>query len=220
MVSLPGVRKMRKTTSCLPQIAEETFSPTERIAVLPHNARGSVAGVSTRRHTYSGRPSPPPASCGTKHPLPPEQKDNDTASVSFFHEFIPPTATAQTRRHTGRATYLPPATVRAQALLQAVMESHATPAPLAGPLRVSLLWTWPGKVLAPKTTRPDLDNLAKLALDAMTKACYWQDDSQVVELTTAKFVGPVAGLAVSVETIRCQPIDDATAAEVAGEAWA
>lgn len=69
---------------------------------------------------------------------------------------------------------------------------------MVGPLRVSLLWTWPGDDVAPKTTRPDLDNLAKLALDAMTAAGYWRDDSQVTELLAAKFTGPIPGLAVTV----------------------
>ena len=120
--------------------------------------------------------------------------------MSFFHQFTPPTATAQTRRHTrAGATYLPAGTARAAALLRAVMEPHAPAEPFPGPLRVALLWTWPGNDVAPKATRPDLDNLAKLALDAMTAAGYWRDDSQVAELTTAKFTGPIPGLAVTVE---------------------
>lgn len=190
---------MRKTTSCLPQFAENTFSPTERIDVLPHNAVGGVP----RRLTPAGDTLPrhhchPTASCGTKHPQPPT-KDNDTAKVSFFHEFVPPTATAQTRRHThAGASYLPAGTARAAALLRAVMEAHRPAKEMTGALRVSLLWTWPGDGPAPKTTRPDLDNLAKLALDAMTAAGYWSDDSQVAELTTAKFTGPIPGLAVTV----------------------
>ena len=187
------------------------------------SACGSSYSLSTERSSASANLHPRPEEWGSTpasepagdtlprhqcHPIPPcdeaeapnpQTKPNATVQVSFFHECTPPTATAQTRRHTGRASYLPPATARAQALLRAVMEPHAPPAPLAGPLRVTLLWTWPGEGPAPKTTRPDLDNLAKLALDAMTWAGYWQDDSQVAELLIAKFVGPVAGLAVTVE---------------------
>ena len=36
------------------------------------------------------------------------------------------------------------------------------------------------------TSKGDLDNLAKVVLDRITKCGYWQDDSQVVYLTIAK----------------------------------
>lgn len=39
-----------------------------------------------------------------------------------------------------------------------------------------------------KTTRPDLDNLLKLVLDAATDSEVWNDDSQVVLLESAKFL--------------------------------
>lgn len=39
----------------------------------------------------------------------------------------------------------------------------------------------------PKATRPDLDNITKLVLDAMTEAgCFFEDDGQVVSLATLK----------------------------------
>lgn len=39
----------------------------------------------------------------------------------------------------------------------------------------------------PKATRPDLDNLTKLVLDAMVEAgCFFEDDGQVVSLATLK----------------------------------
>jgi Holliday junction resolvase RusA-like endonuclease len=61
----------------------------------------------------------------------------------------------------------------------------------------------PAKFTAfPKITRPDLDNLAKLALDAMTKCGYWLDDSQVVRLETAKWFGDLPGIAVTVDEVQ------------------
>jgi len=142
----------------------------------------------------------PTAVQGSMTPYPQEVHQ---PTIEFFHAFTPPTATAQTRRHTSHGTYLPPATARAKALLRAVFESYAPPMPLEGPLTVTLSWTypWPGKRrdgYAAKATRPDLDNLAKLALDAATDSGYWRDDAQVTELHTAKFYGDMPGLAVVV----------------------
>lgn len=50
------------------------------------------------------------------------------------------------------------------------------------------LRTTPRRVAGfPKPTRPDLDNLTKLVLDAMTEAgCFFADDAQVVTLATLK----------------------------------
>lgn len=50
------------------------------------------------------------------------------------------------------------------------------------------LRTTPRRVAGfPKPTRPDLDNLTKLVLDAMTEAgCFFVDDAQVVTLATLK----------------------------------
>lgn len=37
-----------------------------------------------------------------------------------------------------------------------------------------------------KTTRPDVDNIAKLLIDCMTKLGFWLDDSQVARLRVSK----------------------------------
>lgn len=39
-----------------------------------------------------------------------------------------------------------------------------------------------------KSTRPDIDNLLKLILDAATDAGVWNDDAQVIHLESAKFL--------------------------------
>lgn len=141
-----------------------------------------------------------------RHPHQPcdEEKTPCPQTLVFHHEFTPPTATAQTRRHdrSGR-TYLPAAARNAAATLRAVFERYTPPTPFKGPVKVTLSWTWPGAdTPKPKSTRPDLDNLAKLALDAATKAGYWTDDAQVVHLDTAKFTGPMPGIAVRVECVQ------------------
>lgn len=134
-----------------------------------------------------------------------------TTVIEFFHECQPPRATAQQRRHTRRGTFLPPAVLRAKAMLQAVFESHAPRMPYNEPVMLTLTWTWAGagsrqnglfgRWEQPKTTRPDLDNLLKLALDAMTAAGWWADDSLVVRIETAKFTGPYPGIYAKVEVM-------------------
>jgi Holliday junction resolvase RusA-like endonuclease len=52
--------------------------------------------------------------------------------------------------------------------------------------------------------KPDVDNLAKLILDQITRSeCVWRDDSQVVSLTVHKFwaVGAEQGCSVSISTL-------------------
>lgn len=132
--------------------------------------------------------------------------------IEFFHEFTPPTATAQQRRHTKRGqTYQPVNVLKAAATLQAVFERYTPTEPILGPVRLGLVWTFPqadkraGMPAVHMTKRPDLDNLAKLALDAATKAGYWQDDAQVADLHTAKFIGELTGMSVCVESLEVTP---------------
>lgn len=44
----------------------------------------------------------------------------------------------------------------------------------------------PGDLYLPHTERPDVDNLVKAILDAMTRAGVWKDDAQVWLLTVSK----------------------------------
>lgn len=99
----------------------------------------------------------------------------------------------------GRA-YTPARTRTAEADVIALVADQAPPEPLSGPVRV-----WVDSFLPiPKswsktkteaaalgevrpTSRPDLDNLVKLVVDAMTRAGYWRDDSQIVEMGARKF---------------------------------
>lgn len=131
--------------------------------------------------------------------------------IHFCVEFIPPTATAQQRRHTRSGiSYLPANVRRAQSLLYAEFLPHRPSSPMEGPLAVVVEWCFPhpqassvGMKLRkiPKTTRPDLDNLAKLALDVMTRCGYWRDDSQLAVLTMRKYYSPTPGITVTVEKI-------------------
>ena len=51
-------------------------------------------------------------------------------------------------------------------------------------------------------TRPDLDNLCKMLLDAMTTCAYWHDDSQVADLRLTKRRGPITGITITIENVQ------------------
>ena len=62
--------------------------------------------------------------------------------------------------------------------------------PLVGPLSLELnfVFTRPKTVKRKgwKDTKPDLDNVIKACMDALTNANVWEDDKQVCELTARK----------------------------------
>ena len=69
--------------------------------------------------------------------------------------------------------------------------------------RFALPRSWPKRRQAAPpahTSRPDLENLAKPILDALTRCGYWRDDSQVNRLTAMKYYAPI-GDAGSVDVI-------------------
>ncbi len=77
-----------------------------------------------------------------------------------------------------------------------------------GPVRVMIMFCfaapkkWGKKARAaitPKTTRPDLDNMAKTVLDAATRAHVWDDDAQVTRLDLRKAYGPEEFVRIVIE---------------------
>ena len=52
-----------------------------------------------------------------------------------------------------------------------------------------------------KTSTPDLDNICKSVLDAMSRAELWKDDSQVIRLSAMKFYHLTEGPGLSVHII-------------------
>lgn len=95
-----------------------------------------------------------------------------------------------------------------------VSARHARPpVPIAGPVTVVAVFHFrrplrlsrksdpPG--LIPHVCKPDLDNLLKPVLDALTRDRWWRDDSQVVRVLASKYYGRVgdgAGVEVMVLT--------------------
>lgn len=68
--------------------------------------------------------------------------------------------------------------------------------PIAGPVRVSMVFTLPKPKSAPKRRRtypdrtPDLSKLARSTEDALTDAGIWEDDARVIEYTRLAKVFP------------------------------
>lgn len=67
--------------------------------------------------------------------------------------------------------------------------------PFKGPISITVSFVYPQRktvkmkeALEWKTTTPDLDNLLKLFLDAMTQCKFWEDDKQIVHMESKKFL--------------------------------
>ena len=104
---------------------------------------------------------------------------------------------------------------RIRAASSAIPREHGTLAP--GPLSCSMAFLMPTKVESrfgkPHTQVPDLDNLAKLVLDAMQDTGLIANDSHVALLSLSKSWAPAdkAGVIVELENLEAQPGPPGTA---------
>jgi Holliday junction resolvase RusA-like endonuclease len=110
-----------------------------------------------------------------------------------------PTPQARARHtRTGR-TYKAPNQKDNERTIEALLIEHRPPEPMAGPLSVEIVAHLPIPKSKPKrwqaeaqageqwpVKKPDVDNLAKQLLDAMTRLRFWSDDVQVCALTVIK----------------------------------
>lgn len=132
---------------------------------------------------------------------------------------IPLHPTAKGRPRVGRIgnharMFTPAATERAEQEFVALAAPFAPATPLDAPLRVTLTFTmrspamprWKALArdlgLVHPEGRPDVDNLAKLVLDALNRSGrFWRDDSRVVELRAVKRYGDQVGTEVVIEVM-------------------
>jgi Holliday junction resolvase RusA-like endonuclease len=125
--------------------------------------------------------------------------------IQLANFVVPGVPKAKGRPRMTRAghAYTPAATAQAEQDFLVLAMRHF-PRPLSGPLRIDLSFTFPvpaswskkkqaaalGLELAHES-RPDLDNLIKLVLDALNGRA-WVDDRQIYNLSAAKCYGQAA----------------------------
>ena len=110
-----------------------------------------------------------------------------------------PTGTAQQKGvsfQRGRARFYEKPQVRDQRMTYVyALKPHRPKEPFKGPVSLTVSFVYPQrktqKMKEPlewKGTVPDLDNLLKLFLDAMTQCRFWEDDKQIVHMEAKKFI--------------------------------
>ncbi len=111
--------------------------------------------------------------------------------ISLNELFDIPSSTPQQRKLGSKGTHPTEGLRYARAAWQALLEKHRPTKPMEGPIRlnVTLLYHVKRKTpfFAPKTTRPDGDNLLKIIKDAATRAGWWFDDAQVFREQIARY---------------------------------
>jgi len=106
--------------------------------------------------------------------------------------------------------YTPGKTVAFERTVGSIAAEHF-PAPLAGPVRLTVIATFaPAKSLSarrrealmgtPHIQRPDTDNIIKALSDGLNRIAY-ADDSQIAEITARKQWGTCDGTLVTVERL-------------------
>lgn len=88
---------------------------------------------------------------------------------------------------------------------------HRPPAPICGPVRLSVDFVFPWRKSEPKkrralgrvpmTSKPDCSNAIKALEDCLTKLGFWNDDGQVADLHVTKAWGDRVGVTISVSEI-------------------
>lgn len=133
----------------------------------------------------------------------------------FFELPIVPTA-QQRIRHTWTGwTYKSITQKSNEYVLDEALLAHKPKTPLEGPVRLIFTAYMPIPASIPKKQRqaildgkigyvkkPDVDNLSKQLLDAMTRLQFWTDDRQVVELTARKSYSDNPHWAVTLEPVK------------------
>jgi Holliday junction resolvase RusA-like endonuclease len=102
-----------------------------------------------------------------------------------------------------------PELVAAKAMLDSLLLPHQPAAPIVGPVRLTLAFTWPWRAsesqriraqgAVPHTSRPDADNAAKTIVDRLVALRFLEDDARVCDLRVTKWWGSVPGIDIAIE---------------------
>jgi len=145
--------------------------------------------------------------------------------IEFQVAFDPPKATHQgsgtiLRRKDGTTFIGRPSSspgAKAKKVWLRTFKPHKPREPLEGPLEARIEITFPWRTSDTKKvrsrghaampTKPDIDNLMKLVLDAMSQSQFWNDDNQVTDLICRKRLGDNPGITVRIRQIEIEPIN-------------
>ena len=132
--------------------------------------------------------------------------------LSFHLACVPPKTSHHAKRivRVGKWTKLAdkPELVAAKSTLDALLLPHQPLAPLVGPLRLEIVFTWPWRAgepkrvrvhgRAPMTSRPDCDNASKTLTDRLMALRFIEDDAAIVDLRVQKWWGDKAGIQIRI----------------------
>lgn len=140
--------------------------------------------------------------------------------IDFTLDCIPPTASHHSKRivKVGKFSRLADTDrlIAAKETIDVLLLPHRVPAPLHGPLSLTLEFTWPwrssdskrtralGRI--PRDTAPDCDNLAKTFTDRLAVLRFINNDGQVCELIVRKFIGSRPGIRVRLRQVQINPL--------------
>jgi len=127
-------------------------------------------------------------------------------SLEFFipHEVRP----KQSFRTARGVNYTPKAIKQNAAALQTLLLQHCPRVPLAGPLRLDIVFQFPWRMAEPKKnkrkarpkdTKPDFDNLCKQLCDVLQSMGFFVNDSQIADIHVRKVWTDSPGVQVFME---------------------
>lgn len=132
--------------------------------------------------------------------------------IAFHLPVVPPKVTAQQKRvHVvkGKPVFFHGAAMRREEQTwAALMAPHAPLQPIEGPVSLSVRLVYPHLKtvrkgdrdrLLPKGSKPDADNVAKHAVDLLSKLRFIEDDQRVAKLTISKYFGPAALVGIQIQ---------------------
>lgn len=132
----------------------------------------------------------------------------------FMPMAVVPTATHQMQsigvRNGKPYVYEPDSVKNARQKFMAHLAAHIPEAPMQGPISLMVKWCFPiiGKHVNGeyKTTKSDLDNLAKQLLDVMTVLGFWKDDAQIACLILEKFWASRPGIFIRIRNLEGEQV--------------